>query len=347
MPMKYMTVQEAAQKWNISDRRVRFLCSQGRIRGIIQQGRRYLIPDTTEKPRDERIRRSKHSDPRKYNDFTRLDLLKGLILEEPICSRQMSNRLDDSFLSQFTCHSSALSGSTLNQEEVNTILDGWVVADHSLAEHMGVVGCRDAMEYAMETVTEKKPLSQNIIRNIHSLIKLDEPMSKGRYRRVKVRVRQPESRPVYLDLMEPRINDLLNVNTQRKKVMHPIERITRFYLEFQGIHPFEDGNGRTGRVLMNLELMQNGYPPIVLSKSDEDLHQKAMQAFLCDHDPSRMIRLVSEKLESSMEKYLTDSRVRKHPAASAKKRISPEHAEPAAVVDVCLPLEHTASHPKQ
>lgn len=317
MPMKYMTVQEAAQKWNVSDRRVRFLCSQGRIRGIIQQGRRYLIPDTTEKPRDERVRKSKSSDPRKYNDFTRLDFLKGMISEEPDPSLQMKHDLDSSFIHQFASHSAALSGCTLSEEEVAAVLGGDVVAGHSLAEHMNVVGCKDAMLYAMECVEERKPLSQNTIRTIHSLVLMDQPLQKGHYRRVKVSVRCSDTRPVYLDLMEPRVNDLLNVNTQRKKVMHPIERITRLYLEFQGIHPFEDGNGRTGRVLMNLELMQNGYPPILLKASDQKVYDAALNDFFQNHDASKMIHLVSRMLENSMEGYLSSFRKRKRKKAAA------------------------------
>lgn len=330
MPMKYMTVLEASRKWGISDRRVRFLCSQGRIRGIIQQGRRYLIPDTTEKPRDERIRRAKVSDPRKYNDFTRLDFLKGMVNETPGLSAPLQKEQDYSFLHQFTCNSSAMEGNTLNQKEVDEVLAGKVVPDHPLAEHMTVVGCLDAMSYAMTCAKDRKPLSQNVIRNIHSLILMDQPLTKGRYRRVKVRLKGAESSPVYLDLIEPRVNDLLNINTQRKKVMHPIERITRFYLEFQGIHPFEDGNGRTARVLLNLELMQNGYPPIIFRASDQEIYRKALNDFFCNHDASSMVRLISKKVENEMELYLSSSRKRKSKKAAQPKQ-NAEAAESAVV----------------
>ncbi len=319
MPMKYMTVLEASRKWGISDRRVRFLCSQGRIRGIIQQGRRYLIPDTTEKPRDERVRRTKVSDPRKYNDFTRLDFLKAMMGDTPSPGVQYRKESDQQFLKEFTCSSSAMEGNTLNQQEVDEVLNGRVVAGHSLTEHMSVVGNKDAMSYAMACARERKPLSQNVIRNIHSLVLMDQPLTKGKYRRVKVRLKGADSSPVQIDLIEPRVNDLLNINTQRKKVMHPIERITRFYLEFQSIHPFEDGNGRTARVLLNLELMQNSYPPILFTTSDQDAYKKAMREFFNSHDASKMIRLISEKVENAMERYLSSSRKRKPKKAAQPK----------------------------
>ncbi len=327
MPMKYMTVLEAARKWGISDRRVRFLCSQGRIRGIIQQGRRYLIPDTTEKPRDERVRRAKSSDPRKYNDFTRLDFLKGMVSEQPEPSSQVLKEREQDFIRRFACSSTMMEGNTLSQAEVDEVLNGRVIPGHSLQEHMAVVGCKDAMMYSNSCVQERKPLSQNIIRNIHSLVLLDQPLTKGKYRRVKVRLKGADSSPVYLDLMEPRVNDLLNINTQRKKVMHPIERIARFYLEFQGIHPFEDGNGRTARVLLNLELEQNGYPPIIFQETDQEAYSQAMNEFFESQDAASMVRLISKKVENEMEKYLSSSRKRKSKKGLQTRQSAEKQAE--------------------
>lgn len=311
MPMKYMTVLEASKKWGISDRRVRFLCSQGRIRGIIQQGRRYLIPDTTEKPQDERIRKANSAGSRKYNDFTRLDFLKGMISEEGKASDLSAWDANSSFLARFSCSCAASKGNSLTLQETEEIFGGDVVAGHPLSEHLSVIGLRDAMVYALECVQERKPLSQNVIRNVHQYVCMDAPFSKGRYRRVRVSTSSTESSPVYLDLMEPRVNDLLNVNTQRKKVMHPIERIARFFLEFEGIHPFDEGNERTACVLLNLELMQNGYPPIELTKEDERVRLQALSDYETSRNPERMIRMISKKAEAAMENYLSASHRKK------------------------------------
>ncbi len=326
MPMKYMTVLEASKKWGISDRRVRFLCSQGRIRGIIQQGRRYLIPETTEKPRDERIRKANSAGSRKYNDFTRLDFLKGMISEQEKTDVLPLAEEPREFMVHFSCNTAALEGSTLSEQQCAAIFQGHVVADHPLREHLEVLGIKDAMTYAIECVKERKPLSQNVIRSVHQFLCLDQPFSKGKYRRVRVRISNTESSPVYLDLMEPRINDLLNANTQRKKVMHPIERIARFYLEFEGIHPFEEGNGRTACILLNLELMQNGYPPIDFSRDDQETRILALQDYESSHNPAQMIRLISKKAEEEMEHYLNRSREKR-----SKKTAERQHADPSAL----------------
>lgn len=323
MPMKYMTVLEASQKWGISDRRVRFLCSQGRIRGIIQQGRRYLIPYGTEKPADERIRQHGSSRTKHYNDFSRIDFLKGMIADQP-CAMQANREAGGrDFLLNFTASNSQLSGSKLTREEIQKIFEGRVSADCSLKDLLSAVGTRDAMNYARECVLEKKPLSQNIIRNIHGLQMVSTPEEKGKYRRVKVMIQGAESDPVWLDLMEPRMNDLLNINTQRKKVMHPVERIARFHLEFMNIHPFTDGNGRTGRILMNLELMQNGYPPVEIRMSQKKEYEAAIRTYYVRHDAEPMVRLLSDNLEENLEKQLKAAYPkRKHKSAEPKTELS-------------------------
>ncbi len=315
MLMKYMTVMEASRKWGISDRRVRFLCSQGRIRGIIQQGRRYLIPDGTEKPSDERIRKEKNSHPKHYNDFTRLDFLKGMLAEMPDIDDEAAEFEDREFAESFIYHCNAMEGNTLSQEEVREVLKGNVCAGHPLSDHLGVIGIRDAWEYALECARERKPLAQNIIRNLHSMVLLDDSARKGKYRKVKVRIRGTESEPVYLDLMEPRINDLLNLNMQRKKVMHPIERIARLLLEFEGMQPFRAGNGKVGRILVNLELMQNGYPPINFRKDQQQKYQEAIHSYYLSHQPEAMIKLISENLEDSLEHRLKTTKMKKRTGA--------------------------------
>lgn len=311
MLMKYMTVLEASKKWGISDRRVRFLCSQGRIRGIIQQGRRYLIPDGTEKPSDERIRRSHGSKSKRYNDFSRLDFLKSMLCEMPDVDDKVGLKQLDHFALSFIYHSNAMEGNTLCLEDVKEVLNGKVCAGHSLNDHLGVIGIRDAWNYALECVNERKPLSQNIIRNLHSMVMLEDSVRKGKYRKVKVRIKGTDSDPVFLDLMEPRINDLLNLNMQRKKVMHPIERIARLLLEFEGMQPFKSGNGKVGRILVNLELMQNGYPPINFRKDQQQKYQEAVHSYYLSHQPEAMIKLISENLEDSLEHTLKATKMKK------------------------------------
>ena len=100
------------------------------------------------------------------------------------------------------------------------------------------------------------------------------------------------------------IVELLAENEKRKKKMHPIERIARFHLEFEGIHPFIDGNGRTGRLLLNLDLIQNGYPAINVKFADRKTYYTAFDEFYKNSDAEPMIKLVANYVINRIEQYL-------------------------------------------
>lgn len=75
-----------------------------------------------------------------------------------------------------------------------------------------------------------------------------------------------------------------------EKRIHPIERVALFHLRFVGIHPFVDGNGRTGRLILNLFLMQNGYPPINVKFADRKRYYETFYSYYRDGDASAMIK---------------------------------------------------------
>ena len=83
-----------------------------------------------------------------------------------------------------------------------------------------------------------------------------------------------------------------------------VERIARFHLEFEGIHPFIDGNGRTGRLLLNLELIRNGFPPINVKFTDRKRYYDAFDSYYRDGDATPMIDLIAEYVDERLEQYL-------------------------------------------
>ena len=110
--------------------------------------------------------------------------------------------------------------------------------------------------------------------------------------------------PVQPYMIEPKITELLAENEKRKDTMNIIERIARFHLEFESIHPFIDGNGRTGRLLMNFELMQNSYPPINVKFTDRKRYYDAFDNYSRNQDAKPMTNLIAEYVTERLEQYL-------------------------------------------
>jgi Fic family protein len=133
---------------------------------------------------------------------------------------------------------------------------------------------------------------------------MNRPDDKGTYRKIPVTIMGAYTEPVQPYMIEPKMEELLAENEKRKKKMHTIERIARFHLEFEGIHPFIDGNGRCGRLLLNLDLIQNGYPAINVKFTDRKKYYEAFDEFYKNNTVRPMMELVAEYVIERMEQYL-------------------------------------------
>jgi Fic family protein len=100
------------------------------------------------------------------------------------------------------------------------------------------------------------------------------------------------------------MTELILENESREQSMHIIERIARFHLEFEGIHPFIDGNGRTGRLILNLDLIRNGFPPINIKFTDRKRYYDAFDSYYRDNNPTPMTELIAEYVEARLDEYL-------------------------------------------
>ena len=302
--MDYLTVTQAAEKWGISSRRVRLLCANGEIDGVIRKGKLYMIPADTEKPLDKRKLPNKRKRGKYSELLTDIDMKKArLDMLRPLTSGE-AQRLRDEFMVDFTYNSNAIEGNTLTLKETAMVLEGMTIDKKPLKDHLEAVGLRDAFLYVEDIAQKKLKLRETEIKSIHSLILINRPEDKGVYRRIPVTILGAYAEPVQPYLIEPKITELLAENEKRKKTMHPIERIARFHLEFEGIHPFIDGNGRTGRLILNLELIRNGYPAINIKFTDRKRYYDAFDAFYRDGNADEMILLVGEYVRERLDKYL-------------------------------------------
>ena len=301
--MDYLTVTQAAEKWSVSSRRVRLLCANGEIEGVIRKGYLYMIPADTEKPLDRRRLPYKQRRGDYYKLFRDTDL-KRLKLDNmrPLTAGE-TKRLRDEFMVDFTYNSNAIEGNTLTLKETAMVLEGISIDKKPLKDHLKAVGHRDAFLYIEDIAQNKTKLRETEIKAIHSLVLMDRPEDKGVYRRIPVNITGTYIEPAQPYLIEPKMTGLLAENERRKKTMHPIERIARFHLEFEGIHPFMDGNGRTGRLILNLELIRSGYPAINVKFADRKRYYDAFDSFYRDGKAENMIKLISEYIGERLDRY--------------------------------------------
>ena len=294
--MDYIKVSKAAENWGISPRRVRILCAEGKIPGVIRKGKLYMIPENATKPADGRLARPAI--------FSVIDAKKERLSKLRPLTEGEVERLREEFMIEFTYNSNAIEGNTLTLKETALALEGMTVDQKPLKDHLEAIGHRDAFLYVQDIAQNNVLLSESVIKNIHSLVLMNRPNDKGVYRRIPVRIMGAYTEPVQPYLIEPKMIELLKINEKRANTMHIVERIARFHLEFEGIHPFIDGNGRTGRLIMNLDLIRNGFPPINVKFTDRKRYYDAFDAYYKDKDHTPMTELISEYIDERLDDYL-------------------------------------------
>ena len=291
----YMTVKEASSKWGLSDRRIRVLCAEGRIPGAYQEGRGWKIPIDAEKPADGRFKS-------KESILAQIDRKKQeLDSRRPLTEGEME-RFNEEFTVEYTYNSNAIEGNTLTLRETDLVLRGLTIDRKPLKDHMEAVGHKEAFDYVRELVKEKAPLTESIIKQIHYLVLADKKDDRGVYRRVPVRIMGAHHEPVQPYMIAPKMEQLLLDYTASEE--HIVTKLARFHIEFEGIHPFIDGNGRTGRLLVNLELMKEGYPPIDIKFTDRVAYYDAFDKYHMQHDLSAMESLFAGYIIARLDAYL-------------------------------------------
>ena len=300
--MGYITVKQAAEKWGLSDRRVRMLCEQGRIENVIKKGRTYFIPENTLKPADGRTMRGKQISKEVFGLITRADAKRAELNNRRPLTQGEVKQLQEEFLIEFTYCSTAIEGNTLTLRETAMVLEGITIDQKPLKDHLEAVGHRDAFLYLQKLIEADIKISERVIKEIHSLVLMDRPEDKGIYRRIPVTIAGASNETSQPYLIPEHTERLIKEYSKTK--LHPIESAAMFHLKFEGIHPFVDGNGRTGRLIMNFTLMQNGYPPINVKFNDRKRYYKCFDDYFRDNNPLPMIRMIAEYVEERLDQYL-------------------------------------------
>ena len=291
----FFTVKQASEKWGISDRRIRVLCSEGKIPGAYREGRVWKIPVDAKKPADGRYKS-------KESLLEQIDRKKvELDSRRPLTAGEFA-RLNEEFIVEYTYNSNAIEGNTLTLRETDLVLRGLTIDSKPLKDHMEAVGHKEAFDFVSELVKDNVPISEGIIKQIHYLVLADKREDRGVYRRVPVHIMGAQHEPVQSYLIEPKMEQLLYDFAASTE--HIVTKLARFHIEFEGIHPFIDGNGRTGRLLVNLELMKSGLPPIDIKFTDRIAYYNAFDEYYVKHNLSLMENLFAGYINARLDMYL-------------------------------------------
>lgn len=256
--MKYMSVHTAAEKWNLSERSVRNYCSAGRISGVVLDGKTWNIPIEAEKP----ARKQRTANVSK-NLLTRLKLEK---------ESQIPGGIYHKVQIELTYNSNHIEGSRLTHEqtrfifETNTIgIQDQTINVDDIVETSNHFSCIDQV-----IDSANYPLNESFIKQLHGILKSGTSDSRkawfavGDYKRIENEVGgKPTTKPA--DVSKEMKNLLKMYNLQKSKTL---QEIIAFHYAFEKIHPFQDGNGRIGRLIIFKECLRNGITPFII---DDDL----------------------------------------------------------------------------
>ena len=239
-------------------------------------------------------------------DFSRLDALAEKVKAmRPLNSAELT-RLRDEFMIENTHDSTAIEGNTLTLRETALVLQqGVTIAEKPLRDHLEAIGHKDAFYYVVTLAEQQAPLSEWMVKNIHSLVLMNDAQNKGVYRSVPVSIAGALHTPPPPYLVAEQMAALLSDYAEMKGRLHPIEAAAELHLRFEGIHPFIDGNGRTGRLILNLELIKAGLLPVNIKFADRRRYYDSFDAYFGEeHSPHALAGLLAANEIAGLEKRL-------------------------------------------
>ncbi len=220
-------------------------------------------------------------------------------------SPDLTTNLREWFKIELTYTSNAIEGNTLSRAETALVLEKGITVDgKTLKEHLEAVNHAQAFDWIMQRInTTQQDLTERTILELHQLIlqKIDDTNA-GRYRTVPVRIAgstviMPNAMKVP-ELMEEFVSWLQTTED------NPLILAVDAHLKLVSIHPFVDGNGRTARLLMNLLLMQAGYPPAIIQKEERKQYISSIEKAQLGNSLADYYALMYEAVNRSLDIYL-------------------------------------------
>ena len=214
-------------------------------------------------------------------------------------------KLRDQMNLEWTYNSNAIEGNTLTLQETEIVLKrGLTIGNKNLREHFEALNHEEAIHFLEDFVARKKTLTIDTILTLHKIVmkNIDEA-GNGSFRRTNVKIVGAVHIPPEAYKIRSEMEQFLVWYYENERMMTPPELAAWVHYHFVWIHPFIDGNGRTARLLMNLVLIQNGYPPAVVLNVDRKKYYRVLRRADMDK-PQEFVDFIAKAVERSLAIYL-------------------------------------------
>ncbi len=239
-------------------------------------------------------------------NFTEIDNLKDKLTSMRPLNRAELQRLREEFIINNTYNSNAIEGNTLTLRETALILqEGITIAEKPVKEHLEVIGHKDAFEYIMTLADANTQLTEKIIKDIHSLVLMNDVKNRGVYRSLPVTILGAEHTPPQPYLVPVQMEQLITDYNMELNTKHIITAAAEFHLKFESIHPFIDGNGRAGRLILNLELIKAGYLPVNIKFTDRRKYYDCFDEYAQRGSVEGLAELITGYEAEELKRYIS------------------------------------------
>ena len=207
---------------------------------------------------------------------------------------------------RYTYNSNAIEGSTLTLEDTSLVLEGEFVPSDSPARYVFAArGVADGMAYVREYAKEGRKLNEELIRRLHEVTALDlQPFARGTFRPYGYLARITATRVKTADPLETRDDLQVLVDVLNGSGAHPLLKAAGFHAMFENIHPFMDGNGRTGRQLLNFMLLKHGYRPVAIKYDAKRDYARGLEAWQVDGDSAAFCSVFLDCVEQEEQSFI-------------------------------------------
>ena len=272
--MEYISVADVAKKWKISERSVRNYCAQGRIANAVLTGKTWNIPSDATKP------------TRKPKQITKLRTLLDILQEEQ--SSKQHGGIYHKIQIDLTYNSNHIEGSQLTHDqtryifETNTIgMENKSTKVDDIVETANHFKCIDRIiENANYNISER------FLKELHTLLKNGTSDSRKSWFAVGDYKRQPNEVGGHATTSPEQVSSKIKalLSKYNRKSKHTFEELLDFHYQFEAIHPFQDGNGRIGRLILFKECLRNNIVPFIITDNIKIYYYKGLNEWPHNHE---------------------------------------------------------------